>query len=148
MRTRAFWILGLAFSFTFFAGGSFVLFRIAHFVERGMDPTLVALGASADAFMFGVFAVVGGVLGGRIPVRLLAVCAFGAMFISIVLVIFADSVPLMVFANALWGSAAGANNIAQQIMWASYFGRGHQGSIRGVVAPDRKSTRLNSSHRL
>ncbi|MSQ24422.1 MAG: MFS transporter [Chloroflexi bacterium] len=135
MHTRAFWSLGLAFSFTFFAGGSFVLFRIAHFVERGMDPTVVALGASADAFMFGLFALAGGVLGDRVPARLLAVGAFGTMFIAVVLVIFADSVPLMIFANGLWGSAAGANNIAQQIMWASYFGRAHQGSIRGVVAP-------------
>ena len=135
MRSGTFWRLGFAFAFTFFAGGGFVLFRIAHFVEKGMDPTIVAVGASADALMFGIFAFGGGILGERFPVRALALSGFGAMFVAIVLVILAESVATMIFANALWGSAAGVTNITQQIMWSSYFGRAHQGAIRGVVMP-------------
>src|SRR5207249_1901566 len=56
-------------------------------------------------------------------------------FCALTLVMLADTVPLMLLGNALWGSAAGATNISQQIMWASYFGRGHQGAIRGIVQP-------------
>ena len=81
------------------------------------------------------FAFGGGILGERFPVRALALSGFGAMFVAIVLVILAESVATMIFANALWGSAAGVTNITQQIMWSSYFGRAHQGAIRGVVMP-------------
>lgn len=135
MRSSAFWRLGFAYSFTMFAGSAFILFRIAHFVERGMDPVTVALGASVDAAMFGVMSVTAGFLEHRISMRTMGALGFAGIFCALVLAITADSVPVMLLANAIWGAAAGANNISQQLIWANYYGRGHQGSIRGLITP-------------
>jgi MFS family permease len=135
MRTPAFWRLGFAYSFTMFAGSGFILFRIAHFVERGMDPVTVSLGASVDAAMFGVMSVTAGFLEHRISARAMGALGFSGIFLALVLAITADSVPMMLLANAMWGAGAGANNISQQLIWANYYGRGHQGSIRGLITP-------------
>jgi MFS family permease len=135
MRTPAFWKLGLAFSFMMFAGTGFILFRFAHFIEQGMDPVVVSLGGSVDALLFGVSSVATGALEHRVSPRRLGSIGLAGIGGSLLLAITADSVLQMLIANALWGAAAGANNIAQQLIWASYYGRGHQGSIRGLITP-------------
>ena len=41
----------------------------------------------------------------------------------------------MFWSMALFGLGIGVNSFTQNYIWAEYFGRGHLGSIRGLVMP-------------
>jgi MFS family permease len=135
VRTPAFWLMVAGFSSFTFGWSTFTIFRVPHFVERGLDPTLVAFAIAADA----VVAVAASVLLGwrleRIPPRFgmlfglsgLAVCGVGLIFV--------DNIPLLFIANIGYGFGFQTGHVAQNVMWASYFGRANLGSIRGLALP-------------
>jgi cyanate permease len=49
--------------------------------------------------------------------------------------ILADSHPIMFASMITFGFGIGAGMLMQNYLWAEYFGRRHQGSIRGAVTP-------------
>ena len=69
MRTRRFWLMLAGFTAMTYGLSTLTIYRVPHFVERGLDPTLVAAAISVDA----VIAVVASVLLGRaldrVPLR-------------------------------------------------------------------------------
>ena len=81
MRTRRFWLMLAGFTAMTYGLSTLTIYRVPHFVERGLDPTLVAAAISVDA----VIAVVASVLLGRVldraPLRivLLGGIAVGAL---------------------------------------------------------------------
>jgi sugar phosphate permease len=79
-----------------------------------------------------------GPLADRVPVRFLSCAGFLALAASLVVLIPAaktgDSLPVLATLIAL-GVATGGNAPLQELVWASYFGRGHLGSVRGLSMP-------------
>jgi MFS family permease len=59
--------------------------------------------------------------------------ATGFMAASVVAIMFADNVPMALLFAVLFGLGAGGWTVAQVIIFANYFGRGHLGAIRGVA---------------
>ena len=73
----------------------------------------------------------------HIQVRYGAMMMSGLLFLSVLVLLVANSYPLAVAFALLFGVAIGAGNIVEQMLWAEYFGREHLGAIRAFGAPFR-----------
>ncbi len=135
MRTRRFWMMLAGFTAMTYGFFTLAIFRVPHFIERGLDPTLVAVAISVDA----VIAVIASVLLGRMLDRALlravllggiaigALCAVGLLLAGGVFWLFA--------ANICYALGFQSTHVAQSVMWADHFGRRHQGDLRGFTIP-------------
>ena len=135
MRTFAFWSLVVAFSMVSLAIGTVSLHRIAAFMDRGLDPGLVALATAFDAVCAGVATFSFGMLLRWFPIRILGAVGFCFLGTASVLTIYADFVSLMFISMAIFGLGIGGMMFLQNFVFADYFGREYVGSIRGIVAP-------------
>ena len=135
MRTFPFWSLVVVFSMVSLAIGTVSLHRIAAFMDRGLDPGLVALATAFDAVCAGVATFSFGMLVRWVPVRILGAVGFCFLGTASVLTIYADFASLMFVSMAVFGLGIGGMMFLQNFVFADYFGREYVGSIRGIVAP-------------
>ena len=135
MRTRRFWLMLAGFTAMTYGLSTLTIFRVPHFVERGLDPTLVAAAISVDA----VIAVVASVLLGRAldraPLRAVLVGGIAVGALCAVGLLLAGSVFWLFAANICYALGFQSTHVAQSVMWANQFGRRHQGDLRGFTIP-------------
>ena len=135
MRTRRFWLMLGGFTAMTYGLSTLTIFRVPHFVERGLDPTLVAVAISVDA----VIAVVASVLLGRVldraPLRAVLVGGIAVGALCAVGLLLAGSVFWLFAANICYALGFQSTHVAQSVMWANQFGRRHQGDLRGFTIP-------------
>jgi MFS family permease len=113
--------------------GHFVLFRIPYYEEAGISPALAGLGAAMDA---GVVAIGIVFLAPRIdamPLRPGAIAGIVLTMIALALSVLHASVFMMFFANFVFGAGQIFNSGVRNLIWSSYYGRAHIGSIRGTA---------------
>jgi MFS family permease len=134
-RTPAFWVLASVFSALALAVGMIGLHRIANFMDRGIDPSLVAMATAFDAVIAGVVTLGVGWAGNRIRSQVLGAVGFGNLALSCSLTIYADEPVEMFIAMGLFGSGMGIVMYLQNVIWAEFFGRIHLGAIRGFTMP-------------
>ena len=135
MRTLPFWTLVIGFSMVALAIGTVAVHRIAAFMDRGLDPTLVSLATAFDAVCAGVATFAFGMLVRWVSVRILGAIGFSLLGLASVMTIYADYTSLMFISMAVFGLGIGGMMFLQNYVWADYFGREYVGSIRGAVAP-------------
>ena len=135
MRTLPFWSLVVGFSMVALAIGTVAVHRIAAFMDRGLDPTLVSIATAFDAVCAGVATFAFGMLVRWVSVRILGAIGFCLLGLASVMTIYADYTSLMFVSMAVFGLGIGGMMFLQNFVWADYFGREYVGSIRGVVAP-------------
>ncbi len=135
VRSFTYWRLVFVFGLGMLAVSSVGLHRIPDFMDRGLDPRLVALATALDTVALGVTTFVLGFVVERVPVRFIAVLAYGSFATATFLTIIADSHLMLFLAMGTFGVGAGGQMLTQNYLWASYFGRQHLGSIRGAVLP-------------
>jgi MFS family permease len=134
-RTAAFWVLTAVFSLLMLAVGTLAMHRIVSFLDRGIDPSLVALATAFDAVMAGVSTFAMGWLAGTVRSQLLGAAGFLLLAVASVLTILTDE-PLAMFASmGLFGLGIGGMMFLQNVIWAEFFGRVHLGAIRGFTQP-------------
>ena len=135
MRTRRFWLMLAGFTAMTYGLSTLAIYRVPHFVERGLDPSLVAVAISVDA----VIAVVASVLLGRMldraPVRVVLVGGIAVGALCAVGLLLAGSVFWLFAANIFYALGFQSTHVAQSVMWADQFGRRHQGDLRGFTIP-------------
>ena len=135
LRNRTFWMMIGGFGVYTFAWSTLTIFRVPHYVERGMGPLLVTLAIATDAVVaVGVSIVLGRVLD-RFPARLMMVVSAAGLVVSAAAAIVVTNVAWMFVSTIGFGFGVQVGAIAQNVMWADYFGRRSQGAIRGVTLP-------------
>jgi len=135
VRNRQFWLLVLGFTLFTYGWSTITIYRVPHFVERGLDPTLVAFAIATDAAVAIVVSVALGRVSERVAPRYVLVMGIGGLMVSAGALIVVDSIPLLFVANLGYGIGFQAGHVAQSMMWANYYGRRHAGEIRGVSLP-------------
>lgn len=135
IRTGAFWKLVFVFGLVMLAMSSVAVHRIPSFMDRGLDAHLISYATALDAAAAGLSTFAMGMLAHRIPSRYIGALGFVLLAAASVLTIAADSHPLMFAAMITFGFGIGASMMMQNYLWAEYFGRRYQGSIRGAVTP-------------
>ena len=134
-RSPVFWRLVAAFSLAMFALGSIGLHRVPNFMDKGLDPGLVALATSLDAAGGGASTFLMGFVADRMQARHLGLFSFTVLTVAMVLTILGDTPLLLFLAMGSFGVGIGGLVLLQNYLWPQYFGRGHLGSIRGFITP-------------
>jgi MFS family permease len=132
-RTPAFWLLIVASMTVVFAQTAINLHAVASFQDRGVADAFAGVFVFVFAGMAALSAYAWGVLMDRVHIRWGTMLATGFMAASVVAIMFADNVPMALLFAVLFGLGAGGWTVAQVIIFANYFGRGHLGAIRGVA---------------
>lgn len=135
LRSPAYWSLVVVFGLTMLAMSSVGLHRIPHFMDRGIDPKLVAYGTALDALAAGVSTFTLGFLVDRFPARYVGAVGFTVLAFAVYLIIISDSAGLMFVAMLVWGLGVGSLMLLRNFMMADYFGRAHLGGIQGIMMP-------------
>ncbi len=135
IRTTTMWRLVIAFSMVQLATGTVALHRIAAFMDRGMDPTLISFATAFDAVAAGGSTFLFGMLVRWIPARFLGAAGFSFLAGASVLTIYAVNLPVMFISMWIFGMGIGGMMFLNNFIWADYFGRQHVGGIRGLVNP-------------
>ncbi len=134
-RSPVFWRLMVAFSFTTLAQTSLGVHRVASFIDRGIDPRLVALAIAADATAATVSTLFMGFLYERLHARILGGASLLLMALAIFFTIIATDVPKMFLATITFGTSVSGISLLQNNLWAEYYGRRNVGAIRGLALP-------------
>ena len=135
VRTRAFWLIAIAFGLSMLPVSGLWLHGLAFFTDRGLSPTQASFAMAATALGTLPGRLVWGIIGERVPARwciLISTAATGAMLL---LIMRAHHPLLAALAMSLWGLAQ-AGLIQQQMqVWPDYFGRRHIATITGRALP-------------
>ncbi|SVE61126.1 uncharacterized protein METZ01_LOCUS513980, partial [marine metagenome] len=135
LRTPTAWLLLIGFILSNMAGGAFMVHQVAAISDKGFSIEL-ASGVMTVLFFFSfIIKPIAGVLAERIPARHVAVFFMALAGTSLLVLAAADSVPLLMLFAVLYGCGVGATTVLQALIWANYYGRQFQGSIRGTLSP-------------
>ncbi|MGE0059734.1 MAG: MFS transporter [Dehalococcoidia bacterium] len=133
LRTWAFWALGLSFGVAQLGAGTFVLFRIPFYEEAGISPALAGLGSAVDAGIVAIGVMFLAPHIDRVPLRHGSVVGVGLTMVALAMSLLHASVFMMFFANFVFGVGQIFNIGIRNLIWSTYYGRAHIGSIRGAA---------------
>ncbi len=131
LRTPAFWLIAFGHGFT-----SMVIFAImAHLgllmVDKGYEVQDAAFVVSAYTAVAMGFQLVGGYLGGRIPIRFALALFTTLQAMGVVVLVFADALPTFYLFAVLFGAGFGGRNPLTVAIRGDYFGSASFGKILG-----------------
>ena len=135
IRNPTFWVLVGGFTLFTYGWSTITIFRVPHFIERGLDPTLVAFAIATDAVVAIVASVALGKLSERVQPRYVLVLGSAGLLLSAGSLVVVDGVLLLFVANLGYGFGFQTGHVAQSVLWADYYGRQHLGEIRGLTLP-------------
>jgi MFS family permease len=134
-RTSAFWLLTIVFGLVSLSISTVGLHRMVAFMDRGLEPMMIAWAVALDAVLAGLATFLMGMASSSIASRYLGAVGFVCLGISVVMTIYSTTTLTMFASMGLFGFGIGGMMFLQNIIWAEYYGRVHLGRIRGVVMP-------------
>jgi len=137
LRTRSFWVLRIARMFQSLVGPVVSVHLIPHLIDMGIDPVTAALAGSLYSLVRVPFSLAGGVITDRIPthrLKYLWVVALAFRCLGIFVLIYANTLPLVIVFNLFYGIGHGlATGISGPIR-GRYFGRKGYGTVSGIAS--------------
>ena len=135
LRTPAFYLIlfatsGLAFNI---GGLNFNLFPFL--TDQGISEAAAAGILTTWSLISAVGSLGAGFIAERLHVRFVMAIAFAVATGGVVALIFTDDLPTALVFALVHGLSFGALPMLMQLVWADYYGRRHQGAIRGFVTP-------------
>ena len=135
LRTPAFYLIlfatsGLAFNI---GGLNFNLFPFL--TDQGISEAAAAGILTTWSLISAVGSLGAGFIAERLHVRFVMAIAFAVATGGVVALIFTDDLPTALVFALIHGLSFGALPMLMQLVWADYYGRRHQGAIRGFVTP-------------
>ncbi|MBM3940815.1 MAG: MFS transporter [SAR202 cluster bacterium] len=135
MRHPTFWLMLLGFSLFSFAFSTVTVFRVPHYIERGLNPSTVAFAVTADSIVAVISSVVLGTVFARAASRVVVAAGMAGMAACTALLIVVGDNWVLFISSMLWGFGIQVAIVAQSVMWGDYWGRRHLGAIRGITIP-------------
>ncbi len=132
-RTSAFWKLLTALCVGSMVGTGLVFHQVSLLGERGVSASGALALLGAQAMVGTVVSIVAGYLTDRIEARHIMACGMTVFAGSIVLVLFLPSPAVAVVYAGMLGVHGGIMRSTGTVVWVNFFGRLHQGAVRGVV---------------
>lgn len=132
VRTRAFWCITMGH-----ASSSIIIISVMSYlglfmVDRGFSLFEISLVVSVQTAVATAFMLIGGLIGDRIPIRL-AIFTFSFLqSIAIVILLFADTLPMLFIFGTLMGIGFGGRTPLTTSIRGVYFGRSNFATITGV----------------
>jgi len=129
------WLIMMSFAGTIFAAGILFAHQVAYLEDIGFSPMVAAttLGLLPGVSIIGRLAV--GVLAVRFEVRYLAAFCLALQAIGVVILLYADSLPLIYLYAVFFGIGYGGQMVTGAAFFGSYYGRTNYAKILGWTAP-------------
>ena len=135
LHAPAFWLLTGAFTLVGFGIMGFQANWVPFLQERGFSKTEAAFGIAFYGVVSGLSRPVWGLVGERVPPRLLMSGSTIFTGLSIVVFLQIETLPLVAVYMSVAGVAMGGYLILQSLLTANYFGRAHLGAITVMTRP-------------
>ena len=132
-RTAAFWLILLTTSVMFFGQTATNLHAVPHFQSRGIDFEDSVLIVFTFAMTSAITTAPWGWVMDRLHVRLVIAVVALLYFLSMVVIVNADTFAGAVLFGLTFGVAQGGWTVSQRIVVPNYFGRRSVGAIRGQM---------------
>ena len=134
LRTSSFWLVvaGLASMSMLNTGLTFHIFSV--FEDSGLSSTTAASVFLPIAATGAIVQLLGGLLIGRVSIRLLLAVSLGMMSLVLVLAPSLSSLEMAYFFGFCMGVQGGLEMIVSSVVFANFFGRRHLGSIAGFAS--------------
>jgi MFS family permease len=134
-RTRSFYIVLLVTGAMFFTGAGVNFNLFPYLTDNGISPTAAVTVITVWAIVGSVGGLAAGFIAEKVHVRLVMAVCFFFVALGVAVLSVADNLGTAYLFALVHGVAFGAIPILSQLVWADYFGRRHQGAIRGMVTP-------------
>ena len=135
LRTRTLWIMLVVQSFGSMGLMPVIFHQVAYIQDKGFNLATATAVAATVAFFAIVAKPIWGLVTERIHVRwVIPMCVIPAGVSLFALIVAQDMTMLYVYA-IFHGLTMGGWPTIANVAWASYYGRQHQGAIRGFVTP-------------
>ena len=132
LRTPAFWLIAFGHGFT----SMVILAIMAHLgllmIDKGYQLQDAAFVVSAYTAVAMGFQLVGGYVGGRIPIRVALALFTSLQAIGVIVLVFADSLSTFYVFAVLFGAGFGGRNPLTVAIRGDYFGSASFGKILGL----------------
>ncbi|MBC8505190.1 MAG: MFS transporter [Anaerolineales bacterium] len=133
MRTRAYWILTLAW-FAWAAIATAITFNLLPiFTAKGLTEQQAAASFTILMVVSAIFQIIGGVIADRVQLRWMAFGALALYSLAVGTLIYVPGGSVVLVYTLILGSAHGLFGGLGNTVWVRYFGRQHLGKIRGSV---------------
>ena len=133
LRTRSFWLLLFCMMVPAAIITGMVFHQVSIMDQVGLTPKVAALVLSTMAVVRLPVALVAGQVADRVPVRYLLAASLGMLLLSMIVLLYADSVMMAMIYGLLVGIMMAFQVIISGVIWPDYYGRRNLSSIRGVT---------------
>lgn len=135
LGTRSLWLILACDLALWFPLGTIIIHQVAYLQDRGFSSLLAA---SALGLMVGI-SIIGrllfGILGTRFEGRYLIAACLALMFVGVIALMNAKTLPLVYVCSVLCGIGYGGMLVNIPVILGAYFGRTHYARILGWTSP-------------
>ena len=135
VRTRAYWLVGVAFALAIFGNGSINFHQVPHLVDRGLSTTDAAVVITVMSLSGAGGGLLSGLVAARLRPRWTMVGALAFQSSGVLLLLATDGFAIALLYACWYGLFLGAMVTQLQVVYADYFGRLQLGLIRGSFQP-------------
>jgi sugar phosphate permease len=133
IRTRQFWIMGVAVAIPSMLITGMVFHQISYFLEQGLSAQTAASVFTVSAVAMVTAGLFFGFLLDRLPTRYVVSLALLCMLAAMYAMAVADT-PLLAYGyGVVFGVASGGMMMMTSYVWPEYFGREFLGSVQGAA---------------
>ncbi|MEA3407591.1 MAG: MFS transporter [Chloroflexota bacterium] len=134
VRTAAFWSAGLGLAAISMLGTGLQFHMVSIFRDSGLPEGAAAAAFLPIAVTVGIVNLTSGMLVDRIPVRFLLCVALLLQATSLVMAPRLQGRTMASIYGVVMGMTTGLQFTVSTVIWATYYGRRHLGSIRGAAS--------------
>ncbi len=133
IRTRSFWLLLFCRMVPSAITTGLVFHQVSVMAQVGLPLEAAAVVLSAMAIVRLPVTLVAGQIADRVPTRYLIALSQGGLVVSMVILLFANSMVGALVYGVLAGAISALQGISDGVIWPEYYGRGSLSSIGGVT---------------
>ncbi len=135
LRTLPFWLILFATSALAFNIGGLNFNLFPFLTDQGISEAVAAGILTVWSLISSIGSLGAGFIAERLHVRFVMAIAFAVATAGVVALMVADDIPMALVFALVHGLSFGALPMLMQLVWADYYGRRHQGAIRGFTTP-------------
>ena len=135
LRTRAFYLILFATSALAFNIGGINFNLFPYMTDQGMSEAQAAMILTIWSLVGATGSLIVGFVAEKMHVRFVMALAFSFATVGVGLLVITDDVPTALVFSLVHGLSFGSLPMLMNLVWADYYGRRHQGTIRGFTTP-------------
>jgi len=133
IRTAAFWVVALGVAVKAMLSTGLTFHIVSIFQDNGLTADAAAAAFVPIAAATALINLSSGVMADYIQPRFLLVIALAFQAISLLMATHLTSIPVAIVYGVTLGITDGLTRTVNSMIWATYFGRAHLGSITGIT---------------